>query len=226
MAQVRRMQTKKRNLTPTAELIVGAAIELFSQRGYHGTSMRDIAEQIGVRPGGLYNHFDSKQDILFYLVDRWLTRLYNELVAVIESLTDPDEQMREAVRLHVHFHGVHAAEMLIADNEIRALLPKNRRIIVEKRKRYEMVLQKILSAGTKTGRFPVADRKIASFAIIGMCTHVASWYNPAGPKKIETIADLYADLILHGLSGFGRPNEPAVRGSSKRVGDGARKKSS
>jgi len=190
---------RREHMGPTAASILSAAVDLFSQRGYHGTSMRDIADQVGIRPGALYNHFLSKQDILVYVIDTQLTDLYNGVIERLRETRDPVEELRKAIKYHVLLHGTHSAEMLIADNEIPALSPNHRRLIIGKRKRYERLFQDILQRCKEEGRFRPFDVQIVSYAIIGMATQVATWFDSGGRCSIEEIGEMYWGLVYEGL---------------------------
>lgn len=193
------LKSVRRDVTPRAESVLTAAVTLFSQFGFHGTSMRDIASHVGMGPGALYNHWPGKQDILFYLMDAWLAELYNSLLPRLNRTEEPTQRLRAFVEHHVAFHGTHAAEMLICDNEYQALTAQNRRVVLTKRRRYEEVLDDIVRTGVERGEFADVDIRLTTLQIIGMCTHVATWFNPSGRLSIDVIAAAYADRVLDGL---------------------------
>lgn len=195
----RPLKSVQRDVSPRARSVLAAAVELFSQRGFHGTSMRDIATHVGVGPGALYNHWPGKQDILFYLMDSWLAELHNGLLPKLDGIDEPADRLRAFIEHHVGFHGAHAAEMLICDSELAALTAKNRRVVQAKRRRYEEVLDEIVRDGVERGAFADADVRLTTLQIVGMCTHVATWFNPSGRLRLDDIATAYADRILDGL---------------------------
>jgi AcrR family transcriptional regulator len=187
------------DVTPRAQSVLDAAVALFSEFGYHGTSMRDIAKLVGVGPGALYNHWPGKQDLLFYLMDAWLTELHNTLLARLKGVQEPTERLRLLVEHHVAFHAAHTAEMLICDSELRALTDRNRRVVLDKRRRYEAVLDDVIGDGVEHGAFNAVDVRLTTMQTLGMCTHVATWFKPEGRLSIDAIASAYADRVLHSL---------------------------
>jgi AcrR family transcriptional regulator len=193
------LESVRRDVTPRAQSVLAAAVALFSQFGYHGTSMRDIANRVGVGPGALYNHWPGKQDLLFYLMDSWLAELYNRLLPRLDRTEEPTLRLRAFVEHHVAFHGAHAAEMLICDSELQALTDENRRVVLTKRRRYEEVLDAIVRDGVEQGAFADVDVRLTTLQVIGMCTHVATWFKPSGRLSIDVVASAYADRVLEGL---------------------------
>jgi AcrR family transcriptional regulator len=81
-----------------------AALTLFAERGYHGTSMKDIAAALGLRAPSLYNHLDSKQSLLQEIMLGTMEKLIRELDAVLATTTDLVEQLRRVMEAHVRFH--------------------------------------------------------------------------------------------------------------------------
>jgi AcrR family transcriptional regulator len=162
--------------------VLAVAVELFSRSGFHGTSMRDIANHVGVGPGALYNHWPSKQDMLIYLIDSWLAELYNGVLPRLEATDKPTQRLRALIEHHVTFHAAHAAEMLVCDGELPALTAQNRRVVQAKRRRYEAVLDDSVRDGVERGEFADVDIRLTALQVIGMCTHVATWFNPSGRR--------------------------------------------
>jgi AcrR family transcriptional regulator len=193
------LESVRRDVTPRARSVLAAAVALFSRFGYHGTSMRDIANHVGVGPGALYNHWPGKQDILFYLMDSWLAELHNSLLPRLAQADEPAQRLRAFVEHHVAFHGAHAAEMLICDSELPALTARHHRVVLSKRRRYEEVLDAIVRDGVASGAFADVDVRLTTLQVLGMCTHVATWFNPAGRLGIDVVAAAYADRLLDGL---------------------------
>lgn len=182
----------------TDQSIYDAAVRLIYERGYHGTSLRAVAAEVGLQMSSLYYHFPSKQDLLMAI----MTRTMKDLMATVEEYvslrTGPEERLRAAIRAHVLFHAERRKEAFIVDAELRALEPPNYERIVADRDRYEQVFAGILQEGAGRGVFRVPDAKLAVFALMAMCTGVAVWYRPGGRLPLERIADIYTDLFLRG----------------------------
>jgi AcrR family transcriptional regulator len=192
------------------------AIALFRERGYHGTPMRALAHTLRMEAGSLYYHVQSKQQLLFEILDRTLDDLLQGLEHATAGAAGPVDRLRAAVRFHVLFHAVRRDEAFLSHSELRSLTRQHLRRVIDKRDRYERVVRDLLAAGVRSGVFAVADVRLAAMAILTMCTGVASWFSEGGRLPPEAIADHYADMVL-ALVGAAGPARPARMGPPGRL---------
>ncbi|QDG79497.1 TetR/AcrR family transcriptional regulator [Labrenzia sp. PHM005] len=187
-----RAQPRQKGLE-TAEKVRKTALRLFAASGYAAVSMRDIAAQVGVQPGALYNHFPTKQDIL---KDLMLTHMA-DLMAEWENAGFPDgmDPIERFVRFHIRYHLERADEVFIAYMELRSLDPENFEVIETERRRYEEILTGILTEGAANGRYQVDDAKVATRAIIAMLTGIPAWYRSGGGLSKDDIETLYLKMV-------------------------------
>ena len=193
------------------ERILRAAIALFKARGYHGTSVRDLAQAVKVEAASLYYHFPSKQAILFEFFHRIMDAMLAGFERVLQSEATPAAQLQAMVRMHVEFHIVRRDEAFISHSELRSLTPQNRRKIVAQRDRYEGMLRAILEAGVREGSFEIIDVPVTSTAILVMCSGVSDWFIRRGRLTPDIVADSYAELVARmvGLrTGSPGPDKP------------------
>ena len=189
----------KRRLEPQGGQIVitDAAIAAMSEHGYHGTSVRDIAERAGMSSAALYHHFASKQELLFRITDRGIEALVRATEEALRAAPhDPAERLRAIVRVHVLSHIENQSGSFIGNSEIRSLEPPNRAVIVSKRDQQKRIFHRVVLDGVERGVFSTPYPREATMAIVTMCTAVAQWYRPEGPLRPAEIADRYADLAL------------------------------
>lgn len=179
-----------------AARIRAAAIALFKQRGYHGTSMRELAAAARMEPASLYYHYVSKQLILVDLLDRTMDDLLAGIDAAVAPLEAPADRLAAALRFHVGFHVERRDEACVSHSELRALMPENLRRVVAKRDRYEARMCALLEAGVAAGEFRIADVRLAAKAVLMMCSGVSDWFGPRGRLGGEAIAAHYVDLVL------------------------------
>jgi AcrR family transcriptional regulator len=188
------------------KVIAEAAVEAMSEHGYHGTSVRDIADRAGMSSAALYHHFTSKQDLLFHITDRGIDALVRQTEAALRaSPNDPAARLRAIVRVHVLTHTENQQGSFIGNSEIRSLEPANRAIVVSKRDQQKRLFDEVVRDGADRGAFTTPYPNEASMAIITMCTAVAQWYRPDGPLRPDEIAERYADLALAMLGYRPRP---------------------
>jgi TetR/AcrR family transcriptional regulator, cholesterol catabolism regulator len=102
-----------------AERILRAAVVLFRERGYHGSSMRTLARALRMEAASLYYHFKSKQEILFAILDRTLDDLLAGVGRAVASADGPEARLRVAVRFHVLFHTDSQHEAFLSHSELR-----------------------------------------------------------------------------------------------------------
>jgi AcrR family transcriptional regulator len=191
-----------------------AAIELFKARGYHGTSVRDLAQAVRIETASLYYHFPSKQEILLDLFDRTMDALVDGLERAAATGSSPEERLRAAVRFHVLFHVERQDEAFISHSELRSLTAENRKRIIAKRDRYERTLRKLLDDGIRAGDFDTPDIKLTSTAILMMCSGVSDWFTRRGRLTADLVADRYSEMVVRLVSTG--PRRPSLQ-----AGDGA-----
>jgi AcrR family transcriptional regulator len=167
------------------------AAEMFFTNGYHGTGLREIARAVGVRPASLYHHFASKQDLLFSVLGHTIDDLLAGAEEVLAAETDPRGQLTGLVRRFVLLVSARQREGAVGDIELRSLEPDNRKILVDKRDRYQRCYEDVIERGVADGVFSVVDTKLSTYAILGMCNQVSLWYRPGGSRSIDDIAAAY-----------------------------------
>ncbi|MTI42882.1 TetR/AcrR family transcriptional regulator [Roseibium hamelinense] len=172
--------------------------------------MREIANEVGVRPGALYNHFSTKQDLLKHLM---LSHMAALMEAWHHQLGNPSasDPLDTFVRFHIRYHLDRADEVFISYMELRNLEPQNFKQVETERRKYEAILTGILEAGSKAGVYAVEDAKVTTRAIIAMLTAIPSWYRDNGALSRQQIEDLYSTMVRKSVAP-GLPYEPRENG--------------
>jgi AcrR family transcriptional regulator len=184
----------------TADAIRHAAVDLFYKHGYETTTLRGIADKVGIQVGSLYNHIESKEKLLYSIMSEVMLDLLASLEKALEPHTEPVDRMRAAVECRVMFHAERAKEVFVGNSELRSLEPANRRAVVALRDRYEATFLQILEQGGEGGVFYFTDAKLLTYAILATGTQVSSWYRPRGRLTLQQIASIYSDFVLRGLT--------------------------
>ena len=179
----------------TAPRVAQTALRLFAKYGYAAVSMRQIARDVGVQVGALYNYTPDKQALLFNILLQHMDSLLPAW-AHYPKRRDPSDQVNDFIQFHLEFHFSKADEVFVAYMELRNLIPQNFIVIEKLRRDYETVLQEILSDGLAAGQFEIQDAKIATLAIIGMLKEVGTWYRPDGRLGEPEIIRLYQNMAL------------------------------
>ncbi|WP_050931586.1 TetR/AcrR family transcriptional regulator [Aestuariivita boseongensis] len=178
----------------TGPRIRTAALRLFAQSGFAAVSMRQIAGEVGVQVGALYNYTPDKQTLLFALMDEHMQSLLSAWEEEPKGDT-PKARLEAFARFHIRFNLERAEAVFISYMELRNLTPENFLAIEAQRRRYETALEEILSDGVAAGAFTISDPKVASLAIIAMLTGVNTWYRAGGRLSLDQVQTLYWDMV-------------------------------
>ena len=179
--------------------ILAAAIQLFSEYGYHAAPLRDIARLAGIQAASIYYHYANKEALLVEIMETYMRLLNTNLERIVQEQHQPLSCLYEAIANHIRLHTTYKSEFFIIDTEIRALEGDNRSHILSLRDDYEALIQGVLRDGMEQGVFRQSDVKVASYAIIAMCTEVATWFRADGRLTVQQVIDMYSQMITQGL---------------------------
>jgi len=183
--------------------ILRTSARLFQQQGYDGTSMNDVAAALKLSKGGLYHHFQSKDEILFELMNHAMDITEQRVVAPVKAIPHPEERLRTLIRRHI------AVVLSERDREITVMLHENhplppslrKRINARKKDYVHFVENLIAEVQRGRGATPSITPRAASFALLGMINWVYQWYRPEGPLDEESLVRQYTEIFLKGALG-------------------------
>jgi AcrR family transcriptional regulator len=178
------------------EQILLAALQCFVEKGYHGTSVRDIAARAGISVPGLYHHVASKMALLEQLMDETMDDLNLQTESALAAAADPVERLGAVVVAHVRFHCERPEESFVGNSELRSVGGAFRRRLIAKRDRQQAYFEEPILEGAETGLFRVSQPHETARAIASMCTAVATWYRRDGPLSADAIVSMYRQLAL------------------------------
>jgi len=183
----------------TREDILEAAAQVFRQKGFHGTSMQDIAKAVNLQKPSLYHHVSSKQEILLALLDRALELLLERISPLSAQEIPPDKKLREMIRVYLQILAENTDLSAVLLFEHRSLERKQHARHVPNRDKFEALWRNVLEEGVSAKLFSCDDPALTARAILGILNWTITWYRPSGPLQIDQIADHYSDLLLNGL---------------------------
>ena len=185
--------------------ILLAALRLFAEYGFYGTSIRDLGTEAGINSATLYAHYPSKEQVLADLVLIGHEELQRQLQqALIEAGGGPVEQLAALVRTQVLMHTDYSLLAIVANNELHALSPDQAAPALALREQSRALLLQVLRTGTDRGLFAAPDVDLAAIAIGSMGLRVATWFGPDQPYGRERVADAFAQFALQ-IAGAGQP---------------------
>jgi AcrR family transcriptional regulator len=184
-----------------AEEVYQAALRLFREKGYHATSMQDIAAAVGLYKGSLYHYIGGKEDLLVQVFERAMGTLLADVERIVaDSSLGPSAQLRLIVQAHVACVAQNLDALTVYLHEFRALAGESLANVRAQRDRYAQLVGETVGRGVKLGEFETADVGIATLGLLGMCNWLCQWYQPEGRLGPAQIGGYFADLVLGGLS--------------------------
>ncbi len=175
------------------------ALDMFARDGYANVSLRHIGERIGVHAGSLYNHLESKQSLLFELVQDHLEDLLYTVRHRIRQADGSIAKLKIFVSTHIEFQLTQRPYALLTNLELRSLEQQHRQEIKQLLEDYRNCLGEILEAGKHTGLFQVEHADIAVRGVLGMLSSVAFWFHEGGQQSHEQLTEQLSHMVIGAL---------------------------
>lgn len=180
--------------------IVEATGRLFSDKGYHGTSMADIGKAVGLEKGSLYTHIAAKQEVLRELVERGASYFMAALAPVVAAQEPAPWKLRQALRAHLGVVAAHPDLATVFLQEWRQLEGPARAQIGCLRDEYEALWREIVAQGVAEGTLrPDAEPRMVALLLLSAGNWAYQWLDPGGPLSADAVADAFIELVLEGL---------------------------
>lgn len=169
---------------------------LFREKGFDGTTIRDISDAAGMHSGSPFYHFPNKQEMLLAVMEQGLAEGLRRSEAVLAERLPPEEKFRRLVRAHLGTileDGNDFIPVLLYD--WRSLTPANRRRVIALKDRYDALWQRVLDELARAGRIS-GDAQLARLLVLGAVNWAAQWYRPGGRLSLDEIATQASRLLL------------------------------
>jgi AcrR family transcriptional regulator len=181
--------------------VYSAALRLFTEKGYHATSMQDIAAALGLYKGSLYHYIGGKEELLVRAFEQAMGSLVADVERIVgDTSLRPLDQLRLVVEAHVSAIAENLDALTVYLHEWRALTGGAFDEVRQQRERYRELVSAVVSRGVALGDFATTDVEIATLGILGMCNWLAQWYRPGGRLSPGEIAGLFSDQVIEGLT--------------------------
>jgi TetR/AcrR family transcriptional regulator len=177
--------------------IIRATLESVRARGYHATTLDDVAARLGVRKAALYHYFPDKDAILLACHRESLAEL-ERMVEAARALEGARVRLSFLIREHIRIM-TDTLEGSPLAFEVTALRDAARAEVIAGRDRFEGVLRSVVADGIRDGEFRRVDPKVVVFGILGAINWIARWYRPEGELHARELGEAYADYLLNGL---------------------------
>jgi len=188
------------NPSTTRDRIRSEAAALFREKGFNGTSMSELAGEVGITKSSLYHHYPGKQALLSEIIELTVNRVTPLVQEVAESDLPIRERLGRAVALHTleAIRDQDAVACFIEEG--RYLEPASMKAHLVKRDHYELLFRRMFEEGVESGEFVEQDVGLAVKAILGMSNSVVRWYRDGGDHTPEEIATEFAHFAVRGAA--------------------------
>ena len=181
------------------EQILATTANVFADKGFHPTTMRDLSRATGMSLAGLYHYIDGKDELLYLIQERSFQRVIAEAAGALRQGATADERLERFIRHHVSFFARHMSEMKVLSHEANSLTGRRLSQINALKRRYFDMLRGLI-ADVELEHAGHHDPQVAAYALFGMMNWIYNWYNPAGPLSPEALAERFAQLFMLGLT--------------------------
>jgi len=182
------------------EILIQAA-NLFRKKGFSGTSMQDIARDVGILKGSIYYYFNSKSEIFREVLNKGISPILKNAEYIMSKDLSPDGKLRELISSHIYYIMENNYSLVLYFQEKEKISAEETKKYLESRNKYEKIFKDVLAEGIKKGVFPKVNITLTVYAILGMCNWIVQWYNPKGTLNSQEIIDhmvyLVCDLMLN-----------------------------
>jgi AcrR family transcriptional regulator len=180
--------------------VLDAAVELFAQQGYDGTSVSQVITRAGVAKGGFYHHFASKEALLYEVYGDLIGRQLAGMDEILRRGLAPAETLRALIHDLVSTTAASAGPALVFWREMNRLGDERTAQYRRARRRYHDTVRRLIRDAQAAGEFAaVASADTVTFTIFGFVNELPLWYRPTGRKRPAQLADELADLVLAAL---------------------------
>ena len=187
----------------TAKKLIDVSIDLFSRKGFKGTSIRDIASEMGMTSSNIYHYFGTKEGVLRAIERQTLEPIIKEFRRIASLDMPPLERFSMLVRAHLAYLDVHRKESLIFSTLNEETFPADRKDLNKKFQTetffiYRSEIERVLSSMGKQG-----NSTVAAFSTLGAIIWFLRWYRPQGDKTFDEVANSIIKYIFYGIIGNG-----------------------
>ena len=191
----------RETLVDSRQEILRTAARLFQQRGYDATSMNDVAAALKLSKGGLYHHFQSKDEILFEIMNHAMELTQERVLGPVRELSDPEERLRALIRLHIEVVlSPRDREITVMLHENHPLPPTLRKRINTRKKEYVHFVENLIEDVQRVRRAKGAvSARAAAFALLGMINWIYQWYKPEGNLQANNLVPQFTEMVFGGI---------------------------
>lgn len=180
--------------------ILTVAAQLFSEQGYQATSMRELAERVGIEAASIYSHFSAKDDLLRTIVFRCADDFHASVRPYYESTVPVATRLQQMMEHHLQAILRNQQATIVFLHEYRHLEPADAEAFTRRREAYEQMFRDVVAEGIRTGAFRQQDVKFCVLTLLAALNWTSQWYRPEGPLSPAELGQQLTGILLNGLS--------------------------
>lgn len=182
-----------------------AAVESFAEKGFHGTTTRDIATAAQMSPAALYVHHRSKEDLLHQISLAGHLQVLRLCQSAIAAHPAPIDQLQALVTDFVRHHALNHTMARIVNYELSSLTAEHHVEIMDLRDQTDALMRDLVQRGADEGVFDVVSTSMTSAALLSLGIDIARWYDDRGGWTPDQVAEHYRVLALRMVGAELRP---------------------
>ena len=182
-----------------AQEICLTAAQIFFEKGYNATSLNDIAEDLNITKAGLYYYVESKQDLLYRIINLGLDSVQNEVLDPARKITDAKERLRFIILNHSRLSAGGNHAVIIISHEDNELSFQQREETLKRRREYFDFIRDTLVELQSQGRIQDIDLTTATFTILGMIIWLSRWFSSKGKMSVEKVCEDVCEMAMRGI---------------------------
>ena len=194
------------------DALLDAAAELFSTQGFRETTMRDIANAVGMLPGSIYYHYGSKDDLLLAIYETGVERIVEEFSKAVFPVDKPWERLGVAISAHVGAITRQTPYMRVINRVLPEHVSKHAAALSCLRRRYEDCFRDLIDGLPLA---PHVDRSLLRLMVLGAVNHTQFWFEPDGKRTPSEVGDAFARLLIEPIVAPRKPTSSPNRKARK-----------
>lgn len=195
----RSREEKIRERAEKREAVLRAAVRMFNARGFHATSLDDVAASLGISKPTIYHYLGNKEQVLIECVTRGLEPLR---MAAEAAKDEPGSGLDRLRRFLLHYAQINMDDFgrCVVRTGDEALSPEAAAQFRARKRDIDLALRGLIEAGIADGSIAPVDVQMAAFTLAGALNWPARWHDPAGPKPADEIAASLVEIVTGGLA--------------------------
>ena len=180
------------------KIIREVATKLFAEKGFENTTTREISKAAKVSSSALYYYFDSKEELLYQILDETISTGLKLITKIDENEKDFRKKLSSVLRIHTA-SAVNFDKMKLLVHDQKSLSPDHMVAIKDKQRDYVRILITILESLKQQRKIKGIDPTACAFAFFGMVSWAYRWYNPKGRIKPRELSEIFSRIFTRGI---------------------------